>query len=141
LDEKIIDFPGTRLLPSDASDEQILAVTDEWLRHVADGDFENAIQLTSQSTYYGWNAEFLRRWISNYGWDEPHPRGPFVVRFPSSQSDKPVYRHVMRSDGGKPLQAWRDVPLNGEWSDLVAHFGFHERNSDMTLVLENVIVP
>lgn len=125
-----------KILPTDVSDDQILALCREWAELVAADWLDDALRLLWVPPDYDpsqhWTPESLRTYIENYGSWEPLTDGSrwritsFVsVRLPA---DRPAFRPVADVfRDGRNTRAGRvdvDLPLNGEWSDLTAQFEF-----------------
>ncbi len=133
---------------SNSAEEQLFDLVLQWLDFLAAGDFERAYQCTLHRSYFGWSSARLRKWIEGYGWHEPNPRGPFRV------SDRRAARKVLHtadiyftdrpynlSSGSVIGSLEHAIPLNGEWSDLVAQFEIVDIESRRYLLLGNVLVP
>lgn len=130
-------------LPSDPSDEQILAHIDAWVDLLAAGDFASAFALTDHDDYYQWSPELLRQAIAGYGSPASHPSGKtFSVSPRNSAVGGPPRRVVDRVfvPPGSLAFVEYDLPLDGAWSDLTATFRVEHRQGASSLVLQEVHV-
>lgn len=125
-----------KVLPSDASDDEILEVCREWVELVAAGRLVDAIDLLyvpiGYHTSQHWTPETLQTFVGNYGSWEPLADRRVVRMTPLTTARVPVHRPNFRphadivrltrdrTAGSVVL----DVPLDGEWSDLTAQFEF-----------------
>ncbi len=158
-------------LATNASDEELLQAVGEWVRLLAEERYQDAYDFL----YHPWlpelpvnelDAASIRGAVTNYGWDEPHPDGPFKVTpvetAPPKDGppDSPPYQDIQRYEepeerawdrvlvqhGGAPSGAsilgiiHFDLPLNGQWSDLTAIFRIAFYDAAVVLVLESIDV-
>ena len=125
-----------KVLPVDASDDQILDVCREWVELVAAGRFADAIDLlrvpSTYDTSQRWTTESLQTYIGNYGSWEPPAAGRVVritplrtARIPVDRPNVRPHADVVRLTSNRATGSVElDVPLDGEWSDLTAQFEF-----------------
>src|ERR1700674_5175675 len=94
-------------LAANASDEDLLRAVGEWVGLLAEERYQEAYDFV----YHPWmpvlpvnelSADAIRAAVTNYGWDEPHPSGPFkvtpVATAPPKEGppDSPPYQDVQR---------------------------------------------
>lgn len=139
-------------LPLNCSDADILAVAEEWTNRLAAGDYAGAFELLSAGrSIRSWvaSADALKAWIVNYGSDEPIPGEPLCVVTPTATATGDRWRwlpSLTRTEvpegyaGSRGRLDWQ-LPLNGEWSDLVATFELEERDGVLVFVLTALRVP
>lgn len=159
-----------RLSPN-ATDIELLAAVTEWVRLLAEERYQDAYDFL----YHPWlptlpfnelDADSIRGAVTNYGWNEPHPNGPFKVTpvetAPAKESlpDSPPYQHIRRFEEPEE-EAWDealvrhggtasgaclmgdihfDLPLDGQWSDLTAIFEIVLYEGALVLALVNIEV-
>ncbi len=143
-------------LPSSCSDEDILAVARSWTELLVAEDYAGAFEmLLTVPTHPGksWvqSPASLRAWVVNYGSPDPIPGEPFCSVTPiESAIGRPcrwlprLTRHTedkpLRYPGCRGRLDW-GLPLNGEWSDLVASLDLVEYEYGLALVLVSLRVP
>jgi hypothetical protein len=137
-----------RLLPSEAPDDQILGLVEEWIDRLAEERYDDALRLVAARSH--WTPDLLRKVVEGYGLAEPHPSGAaFKVTSPrtarkSSTSPLSQNRRVQRWITPNPANAIGiveyDLPLNGSWSDLTALFDLKLVGSELALELDDVHV-
>jgi hypothetical protein len=125
-----------RLLPKNASDEDLLRLCREWIELVAAGRLQEALELLWVPPSYDpsqrWTADSLRRYVENYGSWEPTSDGSTwrISSIAAAKAPAGRDRFVPRADvvrfSSNPQagSVELDLPLNGEWSDLTAQFEF-----------------
>jgi len=125
-----------RLLPDDATDDDILRVCRDWVELVAAECFADAIDVLYVPTSYHpsqhWTPESLRTYIGNYGSWDPLRDGSVVhvtpmatARLPAGAPGRRPHADVARlASDPRAGSVHLDVPLDGEWSDLTAQFEF-----------------
>ena len=135
---------AARQLPENASDEEILNVIRDWVELLAVDDFEAAYAMLHHEPNDQFTPEFLRMWISNYGWHDPMKDGSTyrVTSCKLAVGRETHYQSVNRYDpadaNGFAGDAMFDLPLNGEWSDLTALFWILSREGSLVLQLDDV---
>jgi hypothetical protein len=60
------EYSVMKFLPNPATDEQIMALADEWAALVAAGDFDAAYALSAQSEHNNFTAQMIREVIEDY---------------------------------------------------------------------------
>jgi len=158
-------------LAAKASDEDLLRAVGEWVGLLAEERYQEAYDFL----YHPWmpvlpvnelSADAIRAAVTNYGWDEPHPSGPFkvtpVATAPPKEGlpDSPPYQDIQRYEqpeerafdpvlvqhGGTPTGAsilgtiHFTLPLNGQWSDLTAIIRVVLYDGAVVLYLESIDV-
>ena len=101
--------------------------------------------MTAHDPCYAWSASLIRQVIEGYGLPESHPAGPFRVTPLTDAKGGPRPRHeIDRYDKAAPsgaiAEAWFDLPLNGEWSDLTATFAVYPIGDELVLCLNEIHV-
>lgn len=135
-----------RQLPENASNEDILNLVREWVELLAADNFEAAGAMLQHSLGEPWTPDFLRMWISNYGWHDPMKDGSTfrVTSCKSATGRENHYQDVNRLDVPAASSFTGDVmfslPLNGEWSDLTALFWILKAGGFLVLQLDDVHV-
>ena len=137
---------AARQLPENASDEAILNVIRDWVELLAVNDFEAAYAMLHHEPDEPLTPDFLRMWISNYGWHDPVKDGSTyrVTSCKSAVGRETHYQDVNRysppNASGCTGDVIFDLPLNGEWSDLTALFWIYNREGSLVLQLDDVHV-
>jgi hypothetical protein len=125
-----------RLLPAEATDDQIVALCYDWVELAARDDYSGALALLWVPPDYDpsqhWSPDSLRMYVANYGSWDPLPDGRTMritstydatarLDIAGSSARVEVGRHDPDRRSG-----WvdMDLPLNGAWSDLTAQFEF-----------------
>ena len=141
-----------KLLPAQATDEEILAACRVWVDLVADGRFDVAIEMLHVPDRYDqsqrWTAESLRTYIANYGSWDPWPDGRVwhitpiaTARVPQELGNSHGRADLVRFDADtRSGSVELDVPLNGAWSDLTAQFEFEPVGAGTGLALYDLHV-
>lgn len=153
----------------DTEDEEILAVVDHWADLLAAGEYSKAHTVTFNPSELGWTPDTIEKWIHGYGFDEPLSDGTVMQVTPREtaiQIDVKPYREILRANCDAELrlssskgykygsyesllnssdgfvgEVWYSLPLNGEWSDLVARFDLAPLDGFLVLVLVRLDVP
>jgi hypothetical protein len=113
------------ILPEDAEDRVLVAALHRWVGRLAAGDFDGAVdQLCRDGEANPLTAAGLRAWIERY---EPAPplRADRPVKVsPAETAGGPFepMAEVFRADDGSVRSIDFAMPINGEWSELVAFF-------------------
>ena len=130
-------------LGDNPTDGEILALVELWIDDLAREDYATAYARTAHDPYYQWTPELMRAVVAGYGSPEPHRSGTvFRVTPRDTAVGQPHYRTVDRDAVSPPAfaEAWHDLPLNGEWSDLTATFRVEPGVVGSTIVLEEIHV-
>lgn len=142
-------------LPLNCSDAEILAVAEEWTNRLAAEDYAGAFDMlfrgTPEQPVRSWvaSAEALRAWVVHYGSPEPIPDEPPRVVTPTATATGTPWRwlpSLTRTElppdrpGPRGRLDW-ELPLNGEWSDLVASFDLEMHDGSLVFVLAALRVP
>ena len=137
-------------LPASASDDDILNAIRDWIEVLAEDNFEAGYAMLRHSPDEPWTPEFLRIWISNYGWHDPMKDGSTfqvtswetATRTPSSPQKQytAVEHYSLPAVNGAMGYVHFDLPLNGSWSDLTAIFSFFNVEGFIVLQLDDVHV-
>jgi hypothetical protein len=114
------------ILPGDASDETILAAVRRWIALLAADDLEAAVQFLYQgdgADSLAASASSLRACIARYEPGEPLRQEPARIT-PVDTAGGPFdpLEEVFRRDDGTVSSVEFSLPVNGEWSELVAFF-------------------
>jgi len=153
----------------DAEDEEILAVVDHWADLLAAGDYTTACTITLNPSELSWTPATMEKWVNGYGYDEPLRDGRIMQvtsRETARSTDVKPYRKILRANAdveppkttstdakygsyesllnaadGFVGEVWYSLPLNGEWSDLVARFDLAPHNEFLVLILVRLDVP
>jgi hypothetical protein len=140
----------TITLKAKPSNAEIMAFAEQWTELLCREDYSEAFsQLLYRPEYPGksWchSAEDLRAWIAGYGTnvarsDEPVHR----VTSPTSAAGRPGTHEIYRGSKLYPdyvasLDYW--LPLDGEWSDLMASFDFVKIMGGVSPVLRALRIP
>lgn len=140
-------------LPIDCSDEDILAVARRWTERLAAEDYAGAWEMLMHRPGEVWapTSEILRARIVHYGSPVPIPGEPICVVTPITSATGQRWLRLpdlIRYPKGNPHRpsGWRgrldwELPLNGEWSDLVASFDLLDAGGELAFVLGALRVP
>jgi hypothetical protein len=114
------------ILPRDAGDETILAAVRRWIGLLAADDVEAAVEFLYQGEGAGSlaaSASSLRACIARYEPGAPLRQEPARVT-PAETAGGPLepLAEVFRRDDGTVTSVDFSLPVNGEWSELVAFF-------------------
>jgi hypothetical protein len=101
--------------------------------------------MTAHDPYYAWSPTLIRQVIEGYGFPEKHPAGPFRVTpladaKAGSRPRHEIKRYENAAPNGPIAEAWFDLPLNGEWSDLTATLAVYAVGRDLVLCLNEIHV-
>jgi hypothetical protein len=132
------------ILPGDASDETILAAVRRWIALLAADDVEAAVQFLYQGDGAGSlaaSASSLRACIARYEPGEPLRQEPARVT-PAETAGGPFgpIAEVFRRDDGTVSSVDFTLPVNGEWSELVAFFDAVNVPDGLALALRDAYV-
>jgi hypothetical protein len=117
---------GVEVLPED-TDDMLSAALYRWVGRLAAGDFEGGVDQLRQdadANRQAASAADLRAWIERYEPAPPlRPDRPARVT-PAETAGGPLepLMEVFRADDGTVKSVDFSMPINGEWSELVAFF-------------------
>jgi hypothetical protein len=131
-------------------DAELIAFAERWIELLVAADYSQAFaQLLYRSAYPGksWcdSADDLKAWISGYGTNTPEADEPVHrVTHPSNAQGDPISPEIFRDSklySGQvvSLDCW--LPLDGEWSDLMASFDFVQKDGGVSPVLRALRIP
>jgi hypothetical protein len=108
-----------------------------WLTLLAHGQATEAMALIDESNSYGvkWGPEQLSSVLKSYGGNSILP----VVTSPSSASGQQHANLIPLADRSGYAYD-HDLPLNGQWSDLIAQFEFLKRSNGFAVILHDIHV-
>ena len=115
------------------TDEQILEAVTSWVEVLTSGDYGEALAVVHALPH--WTADLLERVITNYG-NPSRPPGPHRVTSPARAQGAGT--HAVDRFANGVVEAWYDLPLDGEWSDLTATLLVRNRGTDSVLELQDV---
>lgn len=134
------------LVPHNATNDAVLDIIRKWIDVLAKEDYETVVEELGFLTGYDSRAEWLRTQIKRYVSPEYFPGvTDFVVtdwRLAQGGNPEPQKWVEWYSPNTLDLRGavGFDLPLNGKWSDLTAHFVFFEHdNENYTLALEDIM--
>lgn len=142
-----------KLLPVNATDDEILAACRAWVDLVAGGRFAEAVESLYVPDWYveeqRWTPESLQTYVRNYGSWDAWPDGKTwritsisTAQFPADRPDVKPRADLVRHDYDRRAGIVElDVPLNGVWSDLMLHFKFEPLEDETGLSLYDMYVP
>ena len=147
---------STVRLPTSCSDEDILAFARRWTESLVAEEYTEAFEmlltvLTHPGKSWVRTPAELTAWVINYGSPDPIPGEPACavtsIESARGQPWRSLPSLTRRSDD-EPLRYpgcrgrldWQ-LPLDGEWSDLVASFDLIEHEQDLAMVLVSLRVP
>ena len=132
------------ILPREASDEMILAAIRRWIGLLAEDDVEAAVQFLYQGEGAGSlaaSASSLRESIARYEPGKPLRQEPARVT-PAETAGGPFepVEEVFRREDGVVSSVDFALPINGEWSELVAFFDVVTVPDGLALALRDAYV-
>lgn len=132
------------ILPRDAGDEMILAAVRRWIALLAADDVEAAVRFLYQGEGAGSlaaSASSLRAGIARYEPGEPLRQEPARVT-PAETAGGPFdpLAEVFRREDGTVSSVDFALPINGEWSELVAFFDVVTVPDGLALTLRDAYV-
>jgi hypothetical protein len=116
---------GVEILPDDAEDAVLIAALYRWVGRLAAGDFDGAVdQLSPAGNATPLSAAGLRAWIERYEPAAPLRQDRPARVTPAESAGGPLepLTEVFRADDGTVRSIDFSMPINGEWSELVAFF-------------------
>jgi hypothetical protein len=139
-------------LSLDCSDEDILAVAEKWTNRLVAEDYDGAWAMLLHRPAEVWapTPDALAARIRNCGCEAPTPSEALRVT-PTATATGERWRRLpalsRTADGdtyrGPAIRGRLDwqLPLNGEWSDLVASFDLLEHDGELVFALAALRVP
>jgi hypothetical protein len=130
------------VLPRDASDETILVAVRRWVALLAADDVEAAVQFLYQGAgSLAASASSLGAAIARYEPGAPLRQEPARVT-PAETAAGPFepVQEVFRRDDGTVSSVDFSLPINGEWSELVAFFDVVTVPDGLALTLRDAYV-
>lgn len=128
---------------SAASDETVLAAIRYWVALLAADEVEAAIEFLCPKggNRMAATAPHLRTWIGRYEPGAPLQARPARVS-PAETAAGPMQpvEEVFRADDGTLLSVDYALPINGEWSELVAFFDAVPVPGGLALALRDMYV-
>jgi hypothetical protein len=135
---------GVEVLPDDAQDGVLIAALSRLMDRLAAGDFDGAVaQLYQDGNTPPLSAAGLRAWIERYEPAAPlRPDRPVRVT-PAETAGGPLepLTEVFRANDGTVRSIDFSIPINGEWSELVAFFDVVPVEGGVALRLRDIRVP
>lgn len=135
-------------LPLECPDSDILAAADEWTNRLAAEDYAGAIaMLCPDARRPHVSAEWLRERVAECGCETPNDEPPRVTSAATATGERWRWlpsltrTHLPPERSGPRGRLDWQLPLNGEWSDLVATFDLEERGGEIVFVLAALRVP
>lgn len=127
------------VLPPDAGDEIILAAVRRWVALLAADDVDAAVQFLLPRADV--TVESLRTRIARYEPGEPLRQEPARIT-PAETAGGPFdpLQEVFRRDDGSVSSVDFALPVNGEWSELVAFFDVVPVPDGLALALRDAYV-
>jgi hypothetical protein len=137
-----------KVVPRDATNEQVIDIARHWIDVLARGDYEGVFAALGYVLAYGESgAVAMREAVQSYRWESSFPGVTefAVTSWKTATGGNPsprleVVRYVPLSHALRGAVSV-DLPLNGQWSDLTADFVWFESaepGDDYTLVLEEI---
>ncbi len=135
-----------------ATDEELRGFADRWMARLAAEDYAGAFEMLEPRPSHpgqSWcvDAADLRAWIEGDGTNEPASDEPAhkVSRIADTEGEPLPSQDILR--GGRPhypgfvarIDFW--LPLDGEWSDLMASIDFVDIDGQLAAVLVALRVP
>jgi hypothetical protein len=133
------------ILPSDDDDRVLLAAVYRWIGRLAAGDFDGAADQLCHDGYanpMSVTGTGLRAWIERYEPAAPlQPTLPARVT-PAETAGGPLepLAEVFRAADGTVSSIDFSMPINGEWSELVAFFDVVPVPGGVALTLRDMYV-
>jgi hypothetical protein len=120
------------IVPESATDAEIIAAAEEWLRLLEREDYDTAAAEIDSPPGGVWTAEILRQCVNNHRYSDRNDHRVTLTGV-SREEDvavrvfvriqcRDVDRWPEPNDGGELHDVWYDLYLDGELSDLTATF-------------------
>jgi hypothetical protein len=136
-------------LPLDCPDDAILAAADAWTDRLAAGDYAGALAMLCDEVGKPriTSADALRACVAECGCETADGGAPRVTPTATAAGERWLYlpsltrTHLPPDRPGPRGRLDWQLPLNGEWSDLIASFDLEERSGEIVFVLAALRVP
>jgi hypothetical protein len=138
------------IVPGSATDAEIIAAVEEWLRLLEREDYATAAAEIVSPPGGIWTAEILRQCVNNHGYsDRRDSRVTLTGESREENIEGRVFVRTQRRDvvhfpapdgGGDPREVWYDLYLDGVLSDLTATFGLERVPQGLALRLHDICV-
>lgn len=136
-------------LPLDCPDDAILAAADAWTELLAAEDYAGAFGMLCRDRGRSWvaSADALRSCITECQCETPNDEAPRVTSTATAAGERWRWlpsltrTHLPPERPGPRGRLDWQLPLSGEWSDLVATFDLEEREGEIVFVLAALRVP
>ena len=135
-----------RLLPADATDEQILALCRDWAERMAAGRVREALDVLwtppDAEPSRRWTPESLTTYVANHGsWIPTRDGSTWRITSIRTAGPQPYLAEVLRrEDDPRAGTVLLDVPLNGGRSGLTASFVFRPHEGRVVVALHGLLV-
>ncbi len=122
-------------IPGDATNADVLDIVRTWIDILATGDYEAALSaIITDAESETWTPYFLEIAIEQYRSPEFYPdvESFRLTDWRTAQGGNPEARQEVKwykPPSGLAGYVVFDLPLNGQWSDLLAEFDIWENNS------------
>jgi hypothetical protein len=134
------------LLPKNSTENDIINLIGEFVNLLAEEKYVEAFELTYH-TFDHMSPGWIKKLIEGYGIDEPADEVFRVTSLEKMKNQSPrIYFYWYDSIDDDEIS--REIgcveyflPINGEWSDLMATFYVHELESGVALSIYNIHVP
>lgn len=125
-------------IPRPVTEQSIRKALSIWINLLADEKYAQAAEFLLEEGECKWTAELLREVISNHQISNDQVSPSQVTRENETKGGL-LPRHDIIWDGFAG-EAWYDMPLLGEWSDLTAVFAIKSSLAGAHLILEQLRV-
>jgi hypothetical protein len=133
------DAGTVNLLPTSATDLQIISLIDRWVAYLEREDYVSAYGLTEHNPDMGWSPELMRELIKAYGDQAPAQKVTLYGKATDRVQRKEVNRFADIRDG-RLGYVWYDLNIDGYRSDLTATFDIRVSGSVLTVTLDDIHV-
>ena len=128
-----------KLLPTEISDEGLIAVVDEWAGLMEAEDYQAAFEFTDEVPEMKWTPELYRTVVKSYGDCLPMQKVTVQGKPTDVKQRKEVYRWKPNSLG-EIGEIWYDLNIDGFVSDLTATFRICQISEGIILRLNDIHV-
>jgi hypothetical protein len=132
------------VLPADATDETVLAAVAKWINLLAADDAEAAVAFLHHGQFanpMATSPDALRSWLARYEPGPPlRPGPPRVTPVETAGGPFEPRQEVWRDEAGNVVSVDYSIPVNGEWSELVAFFDLVRVPEGAALLLRDIYV-
>jgi hypothetical protein len=134
------------ILPESATDAEIIAAIEDWLRLLEREDYEAAVGAIGSRPPGEWTAKLLRDCVNYHGYSD---RNDHRVTLTGVSRDRDFQGRVLedvqekdvhRNDGGEPFHVWYQLCIDGFISDQIATFDLERVPQGLRLHLEDICV-